>query len=180
MSWLRSAVNKAVEAGNKNNLTRTVRNYADSVVQHAGQAVAEGAKRFQDRLVIFLFLVQRNKLEFKCKILWCSLIDLQGSRSFRSVKKSIQRLEEAAVSCRGAERGEILKRWVILLKEVERLKLSQSEDKESTPEQNSGASEDVNDIRKKISTVSLLLLALETSFQLKLQESYGVSCCYCL
>lgn len=126
MSWLRSAVNKAVEAGNKNNLTRTVRNYADSVVQHAGQAVAEGAKRFQDRL---------------------------GSRSFRSVKKSIQRLEEAAVSCRGAERGEILKRWVILLKEVERLKLSQSEDKESTPEQNSGASEDVNDIRKKISTV---------------------------
>lgn len=52
MSWLRSAVNKAVEVGNKNNLTRTVKNYADSVVQHAGQAVAEGAKIFQDRIVI--------------------------------------------------------------------------------------------------------------------------------
>ena len=50
MSWLRSAVNKAVEVGN-NNLTRTVKNYADSVVQQAGHAVAEGAKRFQDRLV---------------------------------------------------------------------------------------------------------------------------------
>jgi len=51
MSWLRSAVNKAVEVGNKNNLTRTVKNYADTVVQQAGQAVAEGAKILQDRIV---------------------------------------------------------------------------------------------------------------------------------
>ncbi|KAL6128310.1 hypothetical protein ACLB2K_071665 [Fragaria x ananassa] len=129
MSWLRSAVNKAVEVGN-NNLTRTVKNYADSVVQQAGHAVAEGAKRFQDRL---------------------------GNRSFRSVKKSIQRLEEAAVTCRGAERAEILRRWVVLLKEVERLKLSQAEVKESTAAEHSsgggGASEDASDIRRKISTV---------------------------
>ncbi|KAB2619464.1 rootletin-like [Pyrus ussuriensis x Pyrus communis] len=77
MSWLRSAVSKAVEVGNKNNLTRTIRNYTNSVVQHAGQAGAEGAKRFQDQM---------------------------GGRSFRSVKKSIQRWEEAAVSCRRPER----------------------------------------------------------------------------
>ncbi|RWV82913.1 hypothetical protein GW17_00055546 [Ensete ventricosum] len=51
MSWLRSAVNKAVEVGGKNNLTRTVKNYADTVVHHAGQAVAGGAKIFQDRMV---------------------------------------------------------------------------------------------------------------------------------
>ena len=51
-SWLRSAVSKAVEVGHKNNLTRTVKNYADTVVQHAGQAVAEGAKIIQDRIVI--------------------------------------------------------------------------------------------------------------------------------
>ncbi|KAL6131354.1 hypothetical protein ACLB2K_069730 [Fragaria x ananassa] len=130
MSWLRSAVNKAVEVGNNNNLTRTVKNYADSVVQQAGHAVAEGAKRFQDRL---------------------------GNRSFRSVKKSVQRLEEAAVTCRGAERAEILRRWVVLLKEVERLKLSQAEVKESAAAEQSsgggGASEDVSDIRRKISTV---------------------------
>ncbi|KAG2239584.1 hypothetical protein Bca4012_024272 [Brassica carinata] len=42
MSWLRTAVSKAVE----------VKNYADSVVQQAGQAVAEGAKLFQDRILI--------------------------------------------------------------------------------------------------------------------------------
>ncbi|TQE11076.1 hypothetical protein C1H46_003336 [Malus baccata] len=127
MSWLRSAVSKAVEVGNKNNLTRTVKNYADSVVQHAGQAVAEGTKRFQDRM---------------------------GGRSFRSVKKSIQRLEEAAVSCRGPERLEILRRWVLLLKEVERLKLSQgsAEKKENAPEQPAVA-DDPNEIRKRISLV---------------------------
>lgn len=45
-------MNKAVEVGN-NNLTRTVKNYADSVVQHAGHAVAEGAKILQDRIVSF-------------------------------------------------------------------------------------------------------------------------------
>ena len=54
MSWIRTAVNKAVEAGGRNNLTRTVRNYADSVVSHAGYAVSESAKLIQDRIVIFL------------------------------------------------------------------------------------------------------------------------------
>lgn len=52
MSWFKSAMSKAVEVGSKNNLTRTVKNYADSVVQQAGQAVAEGAKILQDRIVI--------------------------------------------------------------------------------------------------------------------------------
>ena len=57
MSWIRTAVTKAVEAGGGNNLTRTVRNYADSVVYHAGNAVSEGAKIIQDRIVIFLIFL---------------------------------------------------------------------------------------------------------------------------
>lgn len=50
MSWIRSAVNRAVEVGANNNLRR-IRGVADSVVHHAGQAVVGGAKLFHDRIV---------------------------------------------------------------------------------------------------------------------------------
>ncbi|XVE69034.1 hypothetical protein DITRI_Ditri09bG0117200 [Diplodiscus trichospermus] len=100
MSWLRTAVNKAVEVGNKNNLTRNIRNYADTVVHQAGQAVAEGAKLFQDRI---------------------------GPRNLRSVKLTVKRLEEAAVSYRGSERVLLLTKWLVALKEIEKLSGGSSE-----------------------------------------------------
>lgn len=53
MLWFQSSMSKSVNVGNKNNLTRTVKNYADSVVQQASQAVVEGAKLLQDHIVIY-------------------------------------------------------------------------------------------------------------------------------
>lgn len=64
MSWLKSAVNKAVEVGGRNNLTRTVRSYADTVVQTAGNAVTEGAKIITDRIVNFQFYIYNCHFEF--------------------------------------------------------------------------------------------------------------------
>jgi len=55
MSWVRSAVNKAVEGG-QNNIRRAVRTYADTVVLHASNAVAGGARIIQDRIVTTPFL----------------------------------------------------------------------------------------------------------------------------
>ncbi|CAM8967944.1 unnamed protein product [Rhodiola kirilowii] len=92
MSWLRTAVHRAVEVGGNNNLTRTVRNYADSVVVHAGHAVAGGAKIFQDRF---------------------------GPRNMQNYRQAVKRLEEASVSCRGIERVQLLRRWLAALKEAE-------------------------------------------------------------
>ncbi|CAK8574349.1 unnamed protein product [Lathyrus sativus] len=107
-NWLRSAVNKAVEASNKNNLTNTVKKYADTVVQHAGQAVAEGAKILQDRIT---------------------------TRNYRSVAQTVKRLEEAAISHRGPERVQLLRRWIVVLKEIESLSEALAEGKEKTLEQ---------------------------------------------
>uniref|UniRef100_A0A1J3FIP4 Uncharacterized protein n=1 Tax=Noccaea caerulescens TaxID=107243 RepID=A0A1J3FIP4_NOCCA len=108
MSWLRTAVNKAVEVGNRKNITRTVRNYADSVVQQAGQAVAEGAKLLQERI---------------------------GAGAFKSVNQTIQRLEEAAVSYRGHERALLITRWLTVLQEIDRATESSVKDKQMSSEE---------------------------------------------
>ncbi|KAI7743179.1 hypothetical protein M8C21_004529 [Ambrosia artemisiifolia] len=125
MSWLRSAVNKAVEVGNKNNLTHIVKNYADTVVQHAGQAVAGGAKMFHDRL---------------------------GARSFKSFKQTVKRLEEASISARGAERILLMRRWLAALKETEKLSGGSVEDDEKNQEPQP-PSEEFSDNPKKPSLV---------------------------
>ncbi|KAI7756262.1 hypothetical protein M8C21_015496, partial [Ambrosia artemisiifolia] len=130
MSWLRSAVNKAVEVGNKNNLTHIVKNYADTVVQHAGQAVAGGAKMFHDRL---------------------------GARSFKSFKQTVKRLEEASISARGAERILLMRRWLAALKETEKLSGGSVEDDEKNQEPHP-PSEELSDNPKKPSLRSWQVL----------------------
>ncbi|CAH8327764.1 unnamed protein product [Eruca vesicaria subsp. sativa] len=115
MSWLRTAVNKAVEVGNRKNITRTVKNYADSVVQQAGQAVAEGAKLFQDRIRV---------------------------GAYKSVNQTIQRLEEAAVSFRGHERALLITRWLSVLKEIDGVSGTSVKDKDGTSSEEQLASDE--------------------------------------
>ncbi|BFG36098.1 hypothetical protein CerSpe_223710 [Prunus speciosa] len=108
MSWIRNAVNLAVEAGATNSLTRTVRNYADSVVLHAGNAVAGGAR---------LLLPERI-----------------GPRNLQSFRHTVKRLEEVSVSCRGVERVQLLRRWLVALKEIERLPTLYNVNNEKSPD----------------------------------------------
>ncbi|KAL3642525.1 hypothetical protein CASFOL_013340 [Castilleja foliolosa] len=94
MSWFRSAVSRAIEAGGNGNVSRVDRSYADTVVNQAGQAIVGGAKLLQDR---------------------------NGARNFQNYKLAVKRLEELSVSCRGLERVQLLRRWLVALKEIERL-----------------------------------------------------------
>ncbi|KAG8649182.1 hypothetical protein MANES_08G072951v8 [Manihot esculenta] len=100
MSWFRSAVYRAVEAGGKTKLTHKVRSYADTVVYHAGNSVVEGAKIITHRI---------------------------GAGNSKDFRLTVKRLEEVSVSCRGMERIELLRRWLVALKEAERSSAAYSE-----------------------------------------------------
>lgn len=78
---------------------------------------------------------------------------MQGTRNFRSVKQTIKRLEEAAVSCTGAERVQLLRRWLVVLKDIEKLSGAPLEDKEKTLEQHL-ASDEGKDSPKRPSLVT--------------------------
>ncbi|KAM1648279.1 hypothetical protein ACFX1Q_010316 [Malus domestica] len=121
MSWIRNAVNLAVEAGATNTLTRTVRNYADTVVLHAGNAVAGARLLLPDRI---------------------------RPRNLQSFKHTAKRLEEVSVSCRGVERVQLLRRWLVALKEIERLSTLYNASNEKGPEDHLNSDESTDSPRK--------------------------------
>ena len=47
------------------------------------------------------------------------LVLSQGSRSYKSAKVAAKRLEEAALSCKGDEQVQLLRRWLVALKETQ-------------------------------------------------------------
>ncbi|XP_039145166.1 uncharacterized protein LOC120282423 isoform X2 [Dioscorea cayenensis subsp. rotundata] len=99
MSWLRSAVNKAVEvSGRRASVSRTVRSYADTF--------AGGARILQDRM---------------------------GMRNRRSFRNTVKRLEEIAISSKGEERVQLLRRWLVALRQIERVPGGIVDDRDSVP-----------------------------------------------
>ncbi|KAM0953268.1 hypothetical protein DsansV1_C02g0022251 [Dioscorea sansibarensis] len=99
MSWLRSAVNKAVEvSGRRASVSRTVRSYADTF--------AGGARILQDRM---------------------------GMGNRRSFRNTVKRLEEIAISSKGEERVQLLRRWLVALRQIERVPGGIVDDRDSVP-----------------------------------------------
>ncbi|KAK1403447.1 Centrosomal protein of 135 kDa-like protein [Heracleum sosnowskyi] len=101
MSWFKSAVTKAVEAGGNAvfEVTRAVEAKGNAVVRNA-----VNAKIFHDRI---------------------------ASRSTRNFKQTVKRLAELSVTTKGVERVQLLRRWLVALKETIRVYEDSTDSKNS-------------------------------------------------
>ena len=80
----------------------------------------------------------------------------QGNRNFKSFKQMVKLLEEASVSCRGPEIILLIKRWLPILKEIEKKTEVSAKDKEKINEQQY-SSEEIKENPRKRSLVSILI-----------------------
>ncbi|KAL4323143.1 hypothetical protein GQ457_11G007590 [Hibiscus cannabinus] len=110
MSWIRTAVSRAVEGGKKNTLKRTVWSVADSVV-------LGGARMIHNRI---------------------------ATRNMQNLRITVKRLEEVSVSCKGVERVQLLRRWLVALKEIDRLFNDQNNKKDISDDDNNITKDDNN------------------------------------
>ena len=70
------------------------------------------------------------------------------AQNFQSFKLAVKRLEEVSVSCRGIERVQLLRRWLVALKEIERISGDSIESSRKLSEQLLMSDETKNSLRK--------------------------------
>lgn len=92
----------------------SVNNLARAVRSYAGQAVASGARIIQDSI---------------------------GARNYKSLTQTIKKLEEAAVTCRGLERVQLLRTWLSVLFEIQKSSGSLGKQKHNNLEQDIASNE---------------------------------------
>lgn len=125
MAWLRSAMNKAAEVRDRSSFSDVVRSHIGYIGLPGNDAVSSDAKKLRDQA---------------------------NAQSIKSYKEAIRTLEEDSVSSKGEERVQLLKRWLVSLREIERHNAGSAENDEKNSKESHSPS-DKNDFPGKLDIV---------------------------